>query len=183
MLLKNTSKRIVTLSCILFGAYIAVVLWITLLSRLGDETRLFLFPFHSYVEILKGNWQSLFENICNVVMLVPLGILMKCIGVEKNKTAAVVGFAVSLLIETLQYTLELGTFEFDDLLHNTMGAVSGFYILKRIAPEFRIKLSIQTTSIILISMIFCAVTAARERSLEYMTSNSLSCRYSATASA
>ena len=157
MLLKNTSKRIVTLSCILFGAYIAVVLWITLLSRLGDETRLFLFPFHSYVEILKGNWQSLFENICNVVMLVPLGILMKCIGVEKNKTAAVVGFAVSLLIETLQYTLELGTFEFDDLLHNTMGAVSGFYILKRIAPEFRIKLSIQTTSIILISMIFCAL--------------------------
>ena len=153
MLLKNTNKRIVTFSCILFGAYIAVVLWITLLSRLGYETRIFLFPFHSYVEILKGNWQSLFENIGNVVMLVPVGIFLKCIGVERCKHTAVVGFAVSLLIEIVQFTFALGTFEFDDLLHNTVGAVYGFYILKRIAPKIRIELSVQRVSVILLSLL------------------------------
>lgn len=153
MLLKNTNNRSVTFSCILFGAYIAVVLWITLLSRLADEIRLFLFPFHSYVEILKGNWRSLFENIGNVIMLVPAGIFLKCIGVERYKHTAVVGFLISLLIEILQFTLAMGTFEFDDLLHNTVGTVSGFYIMTRIAPEVRIELSFQKVSVILLSLI------------------------------
>lgn len=91
-------------------------------------------------------------------MLVPFGILLKCIGVEKYKNAAVAGLAVSLLIETLQFTLAIGTFEFDDVIHNTMGTVFGYYIMTRINPELRIELSIHTTSIILISItIFASI--------------------------
>lgn len=153
MLLKNVNKKILTISSILVGAYIAAVLWITLLSRIGEETRVFLFPFHSYGEILAGNWKSLFENISNVVMLVPFGIFLKCIGVKQYKNAAVIGLLVSMMIETLQYTLALGTFEFDDLIHNTMGSLFGFYLMKRICPELRIEMNAQTTGIVLLSLL------------------------------
>ena len=66
--------------CILFGAYIAAVLWITLLSRIGGGYRGFLLPFHSYVEILKGNRQFLLENIGNVILFIPLGVALKWSG-------------------------------------------------------------------------------------------------------
>lgn len=80
--------------CSLFGAYIAAVLWITLFSRIGDEYRGFLLPFHSYVEICKGEWRPLLENIENVVLIIPLGVALKWSGVKDVKKA---GLLASLL--------------------------------------------------------------------------------------
>ena len=73
------SKKKDYIFCILFGAYIAAVLWITLFGRFGDGYRSFLLPFHSYVEILKGNRQFLLENIGNVVLFIPLGVALQSI--------------------------------------------------------------------------------------------------------
>ena len=79
------SKKKDYIFCILFGAYIAAVLWITLFSRIGEGYRGFLLPFHSYVEILKGNRQFLLENIGNVVLFIPLGVALQSIGVRNVK--------------------------------------------------------------------------------------------------
>lgn len=116
------SKKKDYIICSLFGAYIAAVLWITLFSRRGEGYRGLFLPFHSYVEILKGNRQFLLENIGNVVLFIPLGVALKWSGVEDVKKT---GFLVSFLIEVLQFTFALGTFECDDLIHNTLGAVIG----------------------------------------------------------
>lgn len=131
------SKKKEFIFCILFGAYIAAVLWITLFSRIGDGYRGFLLPFHSYVEIWKGEWRPLLENIGNVVLFIPLGVALKCAGVRDIKK---VGFLVSLTIEVLQLTFVLGTFECDDLIHNTLGAVIGAWCIGRIDGEFRLEL-------------------------------------------
>lgn len=40
-----------------------------------------------------------------------------------------VGGGISLLIETLQFFLNKGFAEFDDVWHNTIGCVIGFYVL------------------------------------------------------
>ena len=137
--------------CILFGAYIAAVLWITLFSRIGDGYRGFLLPFHSYVEICKGEWRPLLENIGNVVLFIPLGVALKCGGMKDVKKA---GFFASLLIEVLQFTFALGTFECDDLIHNTLGAVIGAWCVGRIG--FRANLGNQMRKVILLSMVLCS---------------------------
>lgn len=145
------SKKKDYIFCILFGAYIAAVLWITLFSRIGEGYRGFLLPFHSYVEILKGNRQFLLENIGNVVLFIPLGVALKCGGMKDVKKA---GFFASLLIEVLQFTFALGTFECDDLIHNTLGAVIGAWCVGKIGGELR--LGSQMRKVVLLSMVLCS---------------------------
>ena len=145
--------------CILFGAYIAAVLWITLFSRLGTERRSILLPFHSYVEVLKGNRQFLLENIGNVVLFIPLGVALKCSGVRDVKKA---GFFASLLIEVLQFTFALGTFECDDLIHNTLGAVIGAWGVGRIGGEIRL-----SWRVVLLSMVLCSMVPFSYREVRH----------------
>ena len=148
------SKKKDYIFCSLFGAYIAAVLWITLFSRIGDGYRRFLLPFHSYVGILKGEWRPLLENIGNIALFIPLGVALQSIGVRDVKKA---GFLASLLIEVLQLTFALGTFECDDLIHNTLGAVIGAWCVGRIDGEFRLVLKAGMRRTILLSMVLCSM--------------------------
>ena len=153
------SKKKDYIFCILFGAYIAAVLWITLFSRIGEGYRRFLLPFHSYVEILKGLWRPLLENIGNVVLFIPLGVALKCGGVRDVKKA---GFLVSLLIEVLQFTFALGTFECDDLIHNTLGAVIGAWCVGKIGGEIRL-----SWRVVLLSMVLCSMVPFSYREVRH----------------
>ena len=143
------SKKKDYIFCFVFGAYIAAVLWITLFSRIGDGYRGFLLPFHSYVEILKGEWRPLLENIGNIALFIPLGVALKWSGVRNVKKA---GFLASLLIEVLQFTFALGTFECDDLIHNTLGAVIGAWCVGKIGGEIRL-----SWRVVLLSMVLCSM--------------------------
>lgn len=148
------SKKKEFVFCIFFGAYIAAVLWLTLFSRIGDGYRRFLLPFHSYVEIWKGEWRPLLENVGNVILFIPLGVALKCAGVRDIKK---VGFLASLLIEIIQLTFALGTFECDDLIHNTLGAVIGAWGAGRIDGEFRLELKAGMRKVVLLSMVLCSM--------------------------
>lgn len=156
------SKKKDYIFCILFGAYIAAVLWITLFSRIGDGYRGFLLPFHSYVEIFRGSRQFLFENIGNVILFIPLGVALKWRGVKDVKKA---GFLASLCIEVLQLTFALGTFECDDLIHNTLGAVIGAWCVGKIGME--IKLGSQMRRVILLSMVLCSAVPFSYREIQH----------------
>lgn len=156
------SKKKDYIFCSLFGAYIAAVLWITLFSRIGNEYRGFLLPLHSYVEICKGEWRPLLENIGNVVLFIPLGVALKCGGMKNVKKA---GFFASLLIEVLQFTFALGTFECDDLIHNTLGAVIGAWCVGKIGGEIR--LGSQMRKVILLSMVLCSTVPFSYREVRH----------------
>lgn len=158
--------------CSLFGAYIAAVLWITLFSRIGDEYRGFLLPFHSYVEILKGEWSPLLENIGNIALFIPLGVALKCSGVRDVKKA---GFLASLLIEFLQFTFALGTFECDDLIHNTLGAVIGAWCVGKIGGEIRLRS--QMRKVILLSMVLCSMVPFSYREVRHQKMVRLAAKY------
>ena len=146
----------------LFGAYIAAVLWITLFSRIGEGYRGFLLPFHSYVEICKGEVRPLLENIGNVILFIPLGVALKWSGVRDVKKT---GFFASLLIEILQFTFALGTFECDDLIHNTFGAVIGAWCVGKIGGE--ISLGSQMRKVILLSMVLCSMVPFSYREIQH----------------
>lgn len=138
--------------CFVFGAYVAAVLWITLFSRIGDGYRSFLWPLHSYMEICKGELRPLLENMGNIAIFIPLGVALKWSGMKDVKKA---GFFASLLIEVLQFTFALGTFECDDLIHNTLGAVIGAWCVGKIGGE--ISLGSQMRKVILLSMVLCSM--------------------------
>ncbi len=126
---------------VMFWVYVVAVLWLTLFSRIGTYERKFLYPFQSYVALAKGNASFLEENVENVLLFVPLGIF---IGITKHKSLKeilVIGILVSLCIECAQMIFALGTFECDDLLHNTIGALIGYLLARKLASKFQIQMN------------------------------------------
>lgn len=92
-------------------------------------------PFWSYRSYFSGdNSNLLVENIMNVLVFVPLGFLF---GIQLSQkfpkgwsVALGLGFLISVSIETLQYFLNRGFSEVDDVIHNTIGCILGYILVK-----------------------------------------------------
>lgn len=122
-----------------------------LFRKVGDVRGYDLHPFWSYGAIEDGKVELLAENIMNVVVFVPIGILLG-IGFAKWPwwKAIGAGCLFSMSIEAMQFVFKRGFCEVDDVMHNTLGCVMGFGIYKlfqvswskihgRISGERRIK--------------------------------------------
>lgn len=111
------------------AASAALILWLTLFSRLGTESRLFKPPFWSYRAILNGSGKALLEDIGNIVLFIPIGVAITLFLGVSAKQSLLIGFTLSLAIESCQWFFWLGVFEVDDLLHNTIGAGIGAFLV------------------------------------------------------
>ena len=77
------------------------------------------------------------EIAFNILMMIPIGAL--CPVLFKDHTilrTLATGVICSLLIEVLQYVSKRGYFEFDDILHNTVGVLIGLAFYKGIRYAF-----------------------------------------------
>lgn len=74
-------------------------------------------------------------------------------------------FFASLTIEVLQLIFILGTFEYDDLIHNTLDAVIGAWCVGKICRE--IKLGIQMRKVVLLSMVLCSAVLLSYREVRH----------------
>lgn len=110
----------------IFLVFSSTVITRTVKSDYDFDLRLF----WSYAAIKEGKEDLLSLNIANVLMLMPVGFLVSCIGAMNYKRAALIGFGVSSVIEFFQLILKRGMFEFDDIFHNTLGCVIGYLIYK-----------------------------------------------------
>lgn len=113
--------------------YVFIVLCNTVLFRSDSNTsRVVLIPFWSYMEAVKENRSFyLIENLLNIVLFVPVGLFSKMAFRHIKFTQILMcGLLFSLTIETSQLILHRGWFEMDDLMHNTLGAILGYYIFK-----------------------------------------------------
>ena len=109
----------------------AVILWITVFSRIGADLRELYLPLNSYQEIFSGNVRFLMENVENILLFLPIGASLTIVLHLDLRQTALLSLAFSLLIECSQWLFWLGSLEFDDLLHNTLGAMIGaVFILK-----------------------------------------------------
>ncbi|WP_429648514.1 VanZ family protein [Aeribacillus pallidus] len=78
----------------------------------------------------------------NLLLMLPLGVYVPLIWEKKNKLKliAFIGFVTSFFIEYLQFQigmiihLRYRSVDIDDILLNTLGAITGFFILKMISP-------------------------------------------------
>lgn len=118
-------------------SYLIVIYAFTVFSRnphLGYAYKLNIF--WSYREGV-GTYgkEIIFQNILNIFMLLPIGLLfpfivkgeIKCKNICGMITVCI-GLTVSVTIELLQLILRRGLFEFDDIIHNTLGVALGFLI-------------------------------------------------------
>lgn len=107
--------------------YCATVIFREDLENVGHN----FMPFWSYDKIYHGDTTGLLaENIMNVVVSVPVGLLMGCVSRRlKWWMVLLIGFGISVSIEALQYFFHKGFSEFDDVFHNTLGCVIGIMIV------------------------------------------------------
>ncbi|MBO5569415.1 MAG: VanZ family protein [Clostridia bacterium] len=133
------SKRKDILTALL-GVVVALILWITILSRdklIGTQVTYHLF--HALISFLKeiqrGRVGANFLG--NIVLFIPVGVLVPIVADWRQlwKTA-VIGFAFSLLIETLQLITSRGCFDLDDVILNGLGTVIGFGIYRAVEKLF-----------------------------------------------
>ena len=66
------------------------------------------------------------EIYANILLFIPVGILL---GVKRGWKGIPIATGISLIIELIQLVSRRGLFEFDDILHNTIGVVMGFGIV------------------------------------------------------
>lgn len=83
---------------------------------------------------MNGKKDLIKEHYLNVAFFIPLGMLVWVVLKKKQWWRALeLGCAVSILIEVLQLVLKRGMCEFDDVMHNTLGCMVGYGLVKVLA--------------------------------------------------
>ena len=109
--------------------YLSFVLTITIIERVPRKNaRYNLELFWSYKAIVAGKVQLFAEIFWNIVLFVPIGLMVSAL-LEKNIWLSVmIGALLSAGIEITQLLTHRGLFEWDDIIHNTFGALVGLLL-------------------------------------------------------
>ena len=141
--MKNkTKKRIRLISWILFVMYILLLIYFLFLSEEYGrkdfalrEYRYNLTPFQEikrfWIYRKKVGYFAAFLNLAgNVIGFVPFGFFLPIISYRFRNVflTGILGFSLSLLVEGVQLIGKVGCFDVDDLILNTLGAVTGYVI-------------------------------------------------------
>ena len=110
--------------------YLAALLYVTLGNRTPASNYNYNFKvFWSYEQIAKnGSRFLLWENIANVFAFLPLGMFLQELFEKRIKwfQCALGAGLLSMTIESAQLIFKLGLCEWDDVIHNTAGALLGY---------------------------------------------------------
>lgn len=126
------------LNVILLFLYFGFIMYKTIMFREVGDSRLNLVLFSCYRTTDRSLWIGGIENIW---LFLPFGSgLNRLFKKRAFKKTFLIGFMLSLTIETTQYMTGLGMAEFDDVFNNTLGSVIGYVImsdLKHILTQFK----------------------------------------------
>ncbi|MFB7142336.1 VanZ family protein [Gottfriedia sp. NPDC056225] len=96
-------------------------------------------PFKNTFDYINGSHQFNLDIIINntvgnILLFLPLGVFLPILFKKYNKLPKVVNSSIiiSFLIEVLQLALQIGQFDIDDLILNTIGCVIGYFLIKTI---------------------------------------------------
>ena len=115
-------------AALLLIEYIFLLFCSTVIFRTIGEVRQYDFqPFWSY-----DRPELLVENIMNAVIFIPVGMMLGSLLRVKGSWlfTLLIGCGISVTIEALQFFLMRGFSEVDDVMHNTMGCLLGWFIVK-----------------------------------------------------
>ncbi len=109
--------------------YVIIMLSSTVFFREERENYTFNYmPFWSFHAISEGREELIGENVMNVVVFIPFGFVLAAAFSAMNcKRCMLIGCLLSVTIETLQLVFRRGFSELDDVMHNTVGCMIGYY--------------------------------------------------------
>ena len=113
--------------------YIFLLVCYTVIFRIeGKHTGVALLPFWSYMSYYEGTDSILLgENIMNVVAFVPVGFLLAMARRHMSlRGTLIIGGLLSAGIEVAQIVFKRGLCETDDVIHNVLGCLLGYMIVK-----------------------------------------------------
>lgn len=120
------------LSGLLLVVFLAIVFASTLFTRRpGGEHRYELELFWSWRAVAAGSKEMLQENLLNIILLSPVGILLPFVFRRRLRwwQGLLLGTAVSVVIEVSQLIFRRGLFEWDDIIHNGIGCMAGCILI------------------------------------------------------
>lgn len=129
-----TKKQYVTTFLIL-GWFVVVMVLTTFIrgANYGGSVNLRLFSgyVNAWNQWSLSEWQLI---IFNMLMFMPLGFLLPLLGEKTRRSMPVIilSLLVTLGIEFFQMFTRRGIFEFDDILHNTLGSMAGYFLINAI---------------------------------------------------
>ena len=110
----------------LLAAYILFILMETIIGRKTGVGRVEMVPFWSY-----SHPELRMEIVLNYILFIPLGCLLHlCFGERWGLKIVLIGFLLSATVELIQLIFNIGLFEFDDMIGNTIGCLIGAVIGK-----------------------------------------------------
>lgn len=133
--IQQKRKILVRISTILFFLYSLLMLWEVFIGPYRSYSsirRYNLYPFKTIVDFFINNKQYttyvLFINLAaNIITFIPLGFFLS-VHIKKFKnTIKVSVFSITLItvIESLQFIFNVGVFDIDDIILNTLGCIIG----------------------------------------------------------
>ena len=123
--MEHTKRRLLQGSRVLLAVYLIFTFYLTVVSRASssnDSIRTeWLEGYKSFHDVY-----AISENYLNILLFVPIGCLVGLVARKYRLIYAVlVGLFVSETIECAQLIWHKGTFDVNDLMNNTIGAMIG----------------------------------------------------------
>ena len=133
MIKGNRIKRFI-LGALLADYYFLVLCSTVICRNGGRERQMVLMPFWKYPDMWnKVDYPAdLLEVLLNIALFMPIGLLLGGMGM-KLKRVFLCGVILSGIIEVSQFVLCRGLCETDDVIHNTLGCVIGYFLVRSVA--------------------------------------------------
>ncbi len=133
--IQKNIKAILRISRILFFLYCCLMIWEVFIGpyrSYGGIRRYNLYPFKTIIDYFinseKYSAHLLFINLAaNIVTFIPLGFFTALLFKRFNNISIVIvsSIMVTTMIETMQIILNVGVFDIDDIILNTLGCIIG----------------------------------------------------------
>jgi glycopeptide antibiotics resistance protein len=139
-LLHRKRKAIYKTLNIIFFIYSCVMIWQVFVGPYRSYSgirRYNIYPLKTITDYLANseryNFNILFINLAgNIITFIPLGFFISILFKRFNNTRAIIMFSIviTIIIEAMQFILNVGVFDIDDIILNIVGCTLGYVLHK-----------------------------------------------------
>ncbi len=136
---KKIDKRFIFVLFIVYCVFLAFILFYPNLHHHNTFERSYnLLPLATIYEMISRlvdqsiNADIVIKNIgINILLFIPMGMAVPILFQKSNKfwKVTLICFITTALVETIQYIFNLGSFDVDDIILNTVGGICGYGVV------------------------------------------------------
>lgn len=156
--MEKKRKRLIAIASVLFVLYLVILVWVILfklqftLSDIDHTRSVNLIPFH--YSTASGEQFHIGEVRDNVLIFIPFGILLSMLAPKmKLRSKILILLGTSLILETMQYVLTIGSTDITDLITNASGGAIGIGLYVLLLKVVKDKQKIDTVILVVAGIV------------------------------